>query len=131
MLLRIVHEDDKDRLWGQTGMSYSNIISVSDRQRIELAGTYFTFLHTPGHTAGSVCVLACLEREWNGRNSVLIGGDTLFPVGELGGLMSCLPSVMTSSFLYRAFAADATCRTRTTRRCTAAYKSHYGACLKN
>lgn len=45
---RVVHEDDKDRLWGQTGISHSNIVTVSDMQRMEMGGTFFTFLHTPG-----------------------------------------------------------------------------------
>lgn len=37
----------------------------------------FDVLHTPGHTHGSISL-------WDGRNKILISGDTVFPQGSFG-----------------------------------------------
>ena len=47
---------------------------VEDGQKLKLGGLELTFLHTPGHTAGSQCVLA---------DKALFTGDTLF-IGGCG-----------------------------------------------
>lgn len=43
--------------------------TYQDRDKLTLAGTGFTVLRTPGHTPGSVCLLA---------EDVMFSGDTLF-----------------------------------------------------
>ncbi|RME02366.1 MAG: MBL fold metallo-hydrolase [Planctomycetota bacterium] len=49
-------------------------VAFQDGERWSLGGEFFTFLHTPGHTPGSSCILA---------GDSLISGDTLF-VGRCG-----------------------------------------------
>jgi len=39
-----------------------------------IEGTGFKVLHTPGHTAGSICL-------WDAERSILISGDTVFSMG--------------------------------------------------
>ncbi|HET6615757.1 MAG TPA: MBL fold metallo-hydrolase [Dehalococcoidia bacterium] len=50
--------------------------TVEDNQEITLGESVVRVLHTPGHTPGSICLLAPAS----GHN-VLISGDTLFPGG--------------------------------------------------
>ena len=44
---------------------------LEDGDRIGVGSSYFTVLHTPGHTPGSICLL-------NEEGTELISGDTLF-----------------------------------------------------
>lgn len=44
-------------------------ITVEDGEKLNLGGTEFTVIHTPGHTAGSVCYAA---------EDVIFTGDTIF-----------------------------------------------------
>ena len=53
---------------------------VADGHRVSLGEVTLTFIHTPGHTEDSLCVLA----EAPGETGRLITGDTLF-VGKVGG----------------------------------------------
>ena len=46
-------------------------IAAREGDRIELAGTDFQILHTPGHTQGSISV-------WIPSENKVIAGDTLF-----------------------------------------------------
>lgn len=46
---------------------------LKDGEKIELAGFNIEVIHTPGHTAGSVCYLISYDDE-----QVLMSGDTLF-----------------------------------------------------
>ena len=48
--------------------------TLKDGEVIKQGGTEFTFLHTPGHTAGSVCYI-CEDED---GNKVMFSGDTLF-----------------------------------------------------
>lgn len=50
--------------------------TVSDNEEISVGETVVRVLHTPGHTPGSICLLAP-----TGDHDVLISGDTLFPGG--------------------------------------------------
>ena len=50
-------------------------IRVRDEQALDLGALTVRFIHTPGHTSDSMCVLI---------DDVLITGDTLF-VGKVGG----------------------------------------------
>ncbi|MBN1550494.1 MBL fold metallo-hydrolase [bacterium] len=50
-------------------------ISVVDNTNLDLGHTQLTFIHTPGHTPDSICILA---------GNKLFTGDTLF-VGKVGG----------------------------------------------
>ncbi len=54
--------------------------SVADGQEISLGAVTLRFLHTPGHTPDSVCVLT----SEGGAPGKLVTGDTLF-VGKVGG----------------------------------------------
>lgn len=53
---------------------------VADGQALSLGRTNLTFIHTPGHSSDSICVLA----QEPGDRDKLITGDTLF-VGKVGG----------------------------------------------
>ncbi|MDL2251051.1 MBL fold metallo-hydrolase [Lachnospiraceae bacterium OttesenSCG-928-J05] len=55
----------------QSGYVYSDGISVTDGQELELIGFTFQVIHTPGHTPGSCCYYMKEEK-------VLFSGDTLF-----------------------------------------------------
>ncbi|MEX0750463.1 MAG: MBL fold metallo-hydrolase [Dehalococcoidia bacterium] len=50
--------------------------TVTDNEEIALGDTVVRVLHTPGHTPGSICLLAPTS-----DHDVLISGDTLFPGG--------------------------------------------------
>jgi glyoxylase-like metal-dependent hydrolase (beta-lactamase superfamily II) len=50
--------------------------TVSDNDEISIGETIVRVLHTPGHTPGSICLLAPAA-----GHDVLISGDTLFPGG--------------------------------------------------
>lgn len=81
------HEREKEIL----GSSYDNLselfmdgftaaadIYVTDGQELSLAGCTIKVIHTPGHTAGSVCYIVSRAGE-----SVLLSGDTMF-AGSFG-----------------------------------------------
>ena len=53
---------------------------VADEAKVALGIVELTFLHTPGHTPDSICVLATEA----GKPGKLVTGDTLF-VGKVGG----------------------------------------------
>lgn len=53
-------------------------IGVKDKETIDVGELMLTFIHTPGHTADSICVRVMEE---------LVTGDTLF-VGKIGGTYS-------------------------------------------
>lgn len=48
---------------------------VTDGEKLSIGGLTFTVLHTPGHTAGSVCFL-CDDPD--GGRKLMFAGDTLF-----------------------------------------------------
>jgi len=50
--------------------------TVADNEEIAVGETIVRVLHTPGHTPGSICLLAPAA-----DHDVLISGDTLFPGG--------------------------------------------------
>lgn len=56
--------------------------ALTDGQRLELGGARLEVLHTPGHTPGSVCFVACV-----GGRRILLAGDTLW-----GGFSSAVGS---------------------------------------
>ncbi len=53
---------------------------VADGHQVSLGKVELTFIHTPGHTTDSICVLAVEP----GSPGILVTGDTLF-VGKVGG----------------------------------------------
>ncbi|HEY3354062.1 MAG TPA: MBL fold metallo-hydrolase [Polyangia bacterium] len=69
-----VHELDAPRLAQVTGLSPDDLVGVMDGGSLPVGGTVIEFIHTPGHTPGSMCL-----RVGDG----LITGDTLF-VGACG-----------------------------------------------
>ncbi|UMG94678.1 MBL fold metallo-hydrolase [Nocardioides sp. TF02-7] len=69
----LLHPDDRP-LWELTHRDHLWDVDLADGQRIEVAGTTLTVLHTPGHAPGSVCLYAPdLGRVFT--------GDTLFNGG--------------------------------------------------
>lgn len=78
----VIHEDDAlllgdplmncSALFGLTKVFGPADIFVKDRDSINVGGINLEFIHTPGHTPGSMCILA-------GRR--LFSGDTLFRLG--------------------------------------------------
>lgn len=58
-------------VFGESFETFQPDVTVSDGDTLTLGDTVFTVLHTPGHTAGSVCYVAEKER-------VIFSGDTLF-----------------------------------------------------
>ncbi|MEV6114627.1 MBL fold metallo-hydrolase [Streptomyces sp. NPDC052109] len=69
----LLHADDLP-LWKQTHPDRLPDGELSDGQRIPVAGTELTVLHTPGHAPGAVCLHAP-------DLSALFSGDTLFAGG--------------------------------------------------
>lgn len=77
-----IHELDKDFLFDSSLSLYNmfrinspykkgdlNIITVKDKDELDLIGYTFKVMHTPGHTRGSVCY---------SYGNKLLSGDTLF-----------------------------------------------------
>ncbi|MFC1873012.1 MBL fold metallo-hydrolase [Chloroflexota bacterium] len=60
------HEDDAEELRGTPS------VILTDGSKLEFGSHIISVLHTPGHTAGSVCFYV---------NNYLIAGDTIFPGG--------------------------------------------------
>jgi glyoxylase-like metal-dependent hydrolase (beta-lactamase superfamily II) len=50
---------------------------VEDGDEIDLGDRAFTVIHTPGHTAGSICL-------WDGANGTLFSGDAIYVDAKLG-----------------------------------------------
>lgn len=51
-------------------------VDIADGDVLQLGGTSWEVLHTPGHTPGGVCY-------WSRENNLLLSGDTLF-AGSIG-----------------------------------------------
>jgi glyoxylase-like metal-dependent hydrolase (beta-lactamase superfamily II) len=78
-----IHQDDLPLL-GDPHLNLSRFIASSysveaqakalaDKEKIELDGLQLEVIHTPGHTAGGICLL--LQKP---VNNILFSGDTLF-----------------------------------------------------
>ena len=75
----VIHRDEADRLndgasnlcpaFGQKSPSAKADICVNDGETLNVGKSTIRFLHTPGHTPGSMCVLF---------DDKLISGDTIF-----------------------------------------------------
>jgi hydroxyacylglutathione hydrolase len=63
------HADEISWIVKRTGIDESALVAHSDRDQLLVGDVEITFLHTPGHTPGSQCLLV------EGR---LLSGDTLF-----------------------------------------------------
>eukprot|EP00742_Colponemidia_sp_Colp-10_P001888 GILJ01002019.1.p1 GENE.GILJ01002019.1~~GILJ01002019.1.p1 ORF type:complete len:370 (-),score=49.89 GILJ01002019.1:251-1360(-) len=72
-----VHEADADTVIKQCKVSASSIVKTTDNMIIHIGSVPFKFIHTPGHTPGSQCVLV--------GDGKLLTGDTLF-IGSCGRL---------------------------------------------
>jgi glyoxylase-like metal-dependent hydrolase (beta-lactamase superfamily II) len=75
----VAHEDEKEflldpkqnfsrEIWGQE-MSIEADLYVKDQEKLVIGPFELTFIHTPGHTKGGMCILV---------GDVLFSGDTLF-----------------------------------------------------
>lgn len=86
----LLHPDDLP-LWKQTHPDRAPDADLADGQRIEVAGTVLTVLHTPGHSPGAVCLYAP-------ELGVLFSGDTLFcgGPGATGRSFSHFPTIVDS-----------------------------------
>ncbi|MGW4568217.1 MBL fold metallo-hydrolase [Streptomyces sp. NPDC004561] len=86
----LLHADDLP-LWKQTHPDRAPDGELTDGQRLTVAGTPLTVLHTPGHAPGAVCLYAP-------ELSALLGGDTLFAggPGATGRSYSDFPTIIGS-----------------------------------
>ncbi|MHC0431768.1 MBL fold metallo-hydrolase [Streptomyces sp. O3] len=86
----LLHPDDLP-LWKRTHPERLPDDALSDGQRIPVAGTSLTVLHTPGHAPGAVCLYAP-------ELSTVFSGDTLFQggPGATGRSFSHFPTIVDS-----------------------------------
>lgn len=86
----LLHPDDLP-LWKQTHPDRDPDAALTDGQRITVAGTPLTVLHTPGHSPGAVCLYA-------EELGTLFSGDTLFcgGPGATGRSYSHFPTIIDS-----------------------------------
>ncbi|MFC1442115.1 MBL fold metallo-hydrolase [Streptacidiphilus sp. N1-10] len=86
----LLHPDDLP-LWKQTHPDRAPDGTLTDGQRIEVAGTALTVLHTPGHSPGAVCL-------YGEELGALFSGDTLFHggPGATGRSYSHFPTIIDS-----------------------------------
>ena len=86
----LLHPDDLP-LWKQTHPDRDPDGTLADGQRIAVAGTALTVLHTPGHSPGAVCLYA-------EDLGTLFSGDTLFcgGPGATGRSFSHFPTIIDS-----------------------------------
>jgi len=86
----LLHPDDLP-LWQQTHPDRAPDELLADGQRIAVAGTTLTVLHTPGHSPGAVCLYAP-------ELDTLFSGDTLFHggPGATGRSWSHFPTIIDS-----------------------------------
>lgn len=86
----LLHPDDRV-LWDMTHLDRAPDGELADGQRITVAGTELTVLHTPGHAPGAVCLHA------PGLGTVFTG-DTLFQggPGATGRSFSDHPTIVRS-----------------------------------
>ena len=70
----------------QTGLDEELITPLSDNQCMHVGRFKLEFIHTPGHSPGSMCIrVTGEESEGEGGVDLLIAGDTVFP-GSCGRL---------------------------------------------
>ena len=69
-----VHEEDQAELGLMTGLKAEHMIAVKDGDVLKLGATEIRFIHTPGHSPGSMCLAV---------GDAILTGDTLF-VGACG-----------------------------------------------
>ncbi|HEU4811328.1 MAG TPA: MBL fold metallo-hydrolase [Nocardioides sp.] len=69
----LLHPDDKP-VWELTHTDHLWDVDLADGMPLQVAGTLFTILHTPGHAPGAVCVYAP-------ELGCVFTGDTLFQGG--------------------------------------------------
>ncbi|MFF9093942.1 MBL fold metallo-hydrolase [Streptomyces sp. NPDC014802] len=86
----LLHPDDLP-LWQQTHQDRKPDGELADGQRLTVAGTELTVLHTPGHAPGAVCLYAP-------GLTALFSGDTLFAggPGATGRSYSDFPTIIDS-----------------------------------
>ncbi|MFF9323567.1 MBL fold metallo-hydrolase [Streptomyces sp. NPDC014776] len=86
----LLHPDDLP-LWRQTHQDRKPDGELADGQRLTVAGTELTVLHTPGHAPGAVCLYAP-------GLTALFSGDTLFAggPGATGRSYSDFPTIIDS-----------------------------------
>ncbi|MFD5587251.1 MBL fold metallo-hydrolase [Streptomyces sp. NPDC127063] len=86
----LLHPDDLP-LWQQTHPDRKPDGELADGQRLTVAGTELTVLHTPGHAPGAVCLYAP-------GLTTLFSGDTLFAggPGATGRSYSDFPTIIDS-----------------------------------
>jgi glyoxylase-like metal-dependent hydrolase (beta-lactamase superfamily II) len=86
----LLHPDDRP-LWELTHTDDLWDADLSDGQTIQVSGTTFTVLHTPGHAPGAVCLYAP-------DLGCVFTGDTLFQggPGATGRTFSDRPTIETS-----------------------------------
>lgn len=73
----IVHELEREKLEHPSGEGIEGVVADSalrEGDSVDLGEVTFQVLHTPGHSPGQITL-------YNEANSLMLGGDTLFPNG--------------------------------------------------
>ncbi|GAQ88755.1 hypothetical protein KFL_004560160 [Klebsormidium nitens] len=78
-----VHRDDAATIREKNRVPASSIHEVQDEETLRVGRVELKFLHTPGHTPGSMCVR--IKRTPDDATGALLSGDTLF-IGSCGRL---------------------------------------------
>jgi glyoxylase-like metal-dependent hydrolase (beta-lactamase superfamily II) len=86
----LLHPDDR-MLWDAVYPDTAPDGSLADGDRLPVAGTELTVLHTPGHSPGGICL-------HDGQGTRLFAGDTLFRggPGATGRSYSDFPTIIDS-----------------------------------
>lgn len=79
-----VNKNDAGTLKTKNSVSASSIVELEDGSNLKVGNVALKFLHTPGHTPGSMCIY--IERiPGQEEEGIVISGDTLF-IGSCGRL---------------------------------------------
>ena len=81
-----VPEQEVEQAAKQTGLEVADLTPLTDSQCMSVGRFKLEFMHTPGHSPGSMCIRVTGEEgEGEGKVDLLIAGDTIFP-GSCGRL---------------------------------------------
>lgn len=75
-----IHESELKQAVRQTGLKETELRPLVDGSTLSVGSVHLKFIHTPGHSRGSMCVLVEGEGdEDQGKETFLLSGDTIFP----------------------------------------------------
>ena len=76
-----IHEHEEAKLAKTTGIAQDCLQCLQDGSKLFVSESIkLSFIHTPGHSPGGVCILVTdMGEEGKGSSTLLLSGDTLFP----------------------------------------------------